>query len=214
MHVHAASRIVQAILRVCQFICSVIVLGILARFLVVLSGAGATRDGRIIYGIIVASISLVFAIVFVAPFLYSFLAFPFDFVMFVMWLVLFCLLITRTGIHTCSAPWFSNYWGFFWGGWWRNRFFIGASGCSHWRAVLAFSFVAMFTYLITTGLGAYVVSRYWRERRTDRRAGTTATTGNPPTSQIGGPTHTGGAAGNTPGTTPGTAPAGQPGTYV
>ena len=94
---HAASRIVQAILRVWQFICSVIVLGILARFLDVLSDAGVTRDGRIIYGIIVASISLVFAIVFVVPFLYSFLAFPFDFAMFVMWLVLFCLLITVSG---------------------------------------------------------------------------------------------------------------------
>jgi hypothetical protein len=80
------------------------VLGILARFLHVLSDAGATRDGRIIYGIVVASISTLFAIVFVAPFLYSFLAFPFDFVMFVMWLVLFCLLITVSG----SFP--DQYW--------------------------------------------------------------------------------------------------------
>jgi hypothetical protein len=88
------SRIVQVALRVWQFFCSVIVLGILARFLDRVSDAGATRDGRIIYSIIVASISTLFAIVFVVPMLYSFLAFPADFALFVMWLIAFCLLIT------------------------------------------------------------------------------------------------------------------------
>lgn len=73
--------------------------GILARFLHVLSEAGATRDGRVIYGIIIASISIVFAIVFIAPLLYSFLPFPVDFALFIMWLVLFCLLITVSFPH-------------------------------------------------------------------------------------------------------------------
>ncbi|KAK3299721.1 uncharacterized protein B0H64DRAFT_104565 [Chaetomium fimeti] len=144
----AASRIALVALRIWQLICSIIVVGILARFLRVLSEAGATRDGRVVYGIIVASISIVFAIVFIAPFLYSFLSFPMDFALFVMWLVLFCLLITRTGTKTCSSPWFWNYWGYYWGGWWRNPFFIDGpgdiaySGCGHWRTVLAFSFMA------------------------------------------------------------------------
>jgi hypothetical protein len=89
-----ASKIVSVIFRIWQIISSAIVLGILARFLHVVSEAGATRDGRIIYGIVVASISIVFAIVFIAPFMYAFLASQFDFVLFVMWLVLFCLLIT------------------------------------------------------------------------------------------------------------------------
>jgi hypothetical protein len=88
------SRGVQVALRIWQLICSLIVLGIIARFLDLVSDAGATRDGRIIYGIIVASISALFALVFVVPILYSFLAFPFDFALFVMWLVLFCLLMT------------------------------------------------------------------------------------------------------------------------
>lgn len=92
-----ASKVVLVALRVWQLICSVIVLGILARFLNLLFQAGAERDGRVVYGIIVASISSFFALVFIAPFMYSFLAFPFDFVMFVTWLVLFCLLITVSG---------------------------------------------------------------------------------------------------------------------
>lgn len=62
----------------------------------------------------------------------------------------------RTGIHTCSAPWFRDYWGFIWGGWWRRPFVtvnnVGYSGCGQWRTVLAFSFMAMFAYLVSTFL--------------------------------------------------------------
>jgi hypothetical protein len=100
----AASRIALVVLRVWQLICSIIVVGILARFLDDLSEAGATRDGRVIYGIIIASISIVFAIVFIAPFLYSFLPFPVDFALFIMWLVLFCLLITVSFPHNMTRP--------------------------------------------------------------------------------------------------------------
>jgi hypothetical protein len=46
------SRGVQVALRIWQLICSLIMLGILARFLDLVSDAGATRDGRIIYGIL------------------------------------------------------------------------------------------------------------------------------------------------------------------
>ncbi|KAL2133763.1 hypothetical protein VTI74DRAFT_1745 [Chaetomium olivicolor] len=185
------SRIALAAMRVWQFICSVIVLGILARFLRVLSEAGAARDGRIIYGIIVASISTLFALVFMAPFMCSFLAFPFDFALFIMWLVLFCLLITRTGAHTCSAPWFRNYWGYYWGGWWRRRPFVNGpadianAGCGHWRTVLAFSFMALVAFFVSAILGGYVVSKHWAKKKRDRGVGTSTTTG-PPTAQVGG----------------------------
>jgi hypothetical protein len=89
------SKIALVLLRVWQIICAVIVLGILANFLRLVNEApGAWRDGRIIYGIVTASISIVYSIVFIAPFIYAFLGFPMDFVLFVMWLVLFCLLAT------------------------------------------------------------------------------------------------------------------------
>ncbi|KAK4154486.1 hypothetical protein C8A00DRAFT_32696 [Chaetomidium leptoderma] len=174
----AASKVLLVVLRIWQLICSLIVLGILARFLHLLSDAGATRDGRIVYGIIAASISTVFAIVFIAPFMYSFLAFPADFALFIMWLVLFCLLITRTGVNTCSSPWFYNYWGYYWGGWWNKPFYVDGpadiaySGCNHWRTVLAFSFLALFGFLVSTFLGAYVVWKWWTKKGTDRHAGT------------------------------------------
>ncbi|KAK4132213.1 hypothetical protein BT67DRAFT_444112 [Trichocladium antarcticum] len=94
----AASKVIHVLLRVWELICSVIVLAILARFLHLLSAAGATRDGRIVYALIAASISTLYSIVFMPPFMYAFLAFPADFALFVMWLVAFCLLISVSGM--------------------------------------------------------------------------------------------------------------------
>jgi hypothetical protein len=90
----AGSKVALVGLRIWELICSVIVLGILGSFLHRLSDAGVSRDGRVVYGIVTASISTVFSIVFIAPFLYAFLAFPADFVLWIMWLIVFCLLIT------------------------------------------------------------------------------------------------------------------------
>ncbi|KAK3306219.1 uncharacterized protein B0T15DRAFT_221934 [Chaetomium strumarium] len=211
------SKGVQVALRIFQLICSVIVLGILARFVHRVSAAGGSHDGRVIYGLVVASISTLFALVFIVPLLYSFLVFPFDFALFVMWLVLFCLLITRSGTSVCSSSWFCNYWGYYWGGFWRNPFFNGntSAGCGHWRTSLAFSFMAMVAFLVTSILGAWVVSRHWTKRRRERRAGTSATTGTPTTSQIGGhaPAH-GTGAGAAPGTAHATQGTTHTGTYV
>ncbi|KAK4245987.1 hypothetical protein C7999DRAFT_42523 [Corynascus novoguineensis] len=193
----AASRVTLVAVRVWQIICAVVVLAILARFVHSVADAGVASDGRIIYGIVVASLTILFSIIFVAPFMYSFRAFPADLALFVMWLVLFSLLATRTGTHTCSSRWFTNYWGYYWGGWWWRRPFIGSpvrfvrSGCGSWRTVLAFSFMAIVAFLISGIL----------------------------TSQIGGPMYNGGAPGNYPsGPAPAVAPGAnttaQPGTYV
>ncbi len=87
-----ASRVALTCLRIFQLICAVIVLGILGAFWHrVLSGDGP-KDGRIIYAIVTASITIAFSIIFIAPFMYSFYAFPGDFILWIMWLVAFCLL--------------------------------------------------------------------------------------------------------------------------
>jgi hypothetical protein len=103
----AASKVIHVILRVWELICSVIVMGILARFIHVLSEAGAPKDGRIIYALIVACISTLYSMVFMPPFMYAFLAFPADLALFIMWLVAFCLLIavsTRPEILLEAPP--------------------------------------------------------------------------------------------------------------
>ena len=101
----SASKVLLVVLRVWQLICSVVVLGILAAFMNRVHDANGPKDGRIIYSIVTASISTAFSIIFIAPFFYSFLAFPFDFVLFVMWLVAFCLLETvRPYLHCSPVP--------------------------------------------------------------------------------------------------------------
>lgn len=90
----AISRGALVALRIFQLICCVIVLGILAYLVHRLNEAGAHKENWLVYGIVLAPISTAFSLVFIAPFMYSFLAFPADFAFFVMWLVLFCLLIT------------------------------------------------------------------------------------------------------------------------
>lgn len=62
-------------------------------------------------------------------------------------------LAQRTGIHTCSSPWFWNYWGFYWGRRWRRPLWVSgpvSAGCAQWRTVLGFSFMAMFSFIVTT----------------------------------------------------------------
>jgi hypothetical protein len=55
----------------------------------------------------------------------------------------------------CSSPWFRNYWGYYWDGWWRRPAVINGpaniaySGCSYWKADLAFAFQASFAFLVT-----------------------------------------------------------------
>ncbi|UPL01907.1 hypothetical protein LCI18_012841 [Fusarium solani-melongenae] len=51
-------------------------------------------DGRIIYTMVVTGITIVYSILVFAPFDVLFMSFPFDFALFIMWLVAFCLLET------------------------------------------------------------------------------------------------------------------------
>uniref|UniRef100_A0A0D2XTD1 MARVEL domain-containing protein n=1 Tax=Fusarium oxysporum (strain Fo5176) TaxID=660025 RepID=A0A0D2XTD1_FUSOF len=139
-------KVASVILRFLELACGAIVLGLLGHFCdLVNEASNISVDGRIIYAMVVAGITIVYSIVFFAPFDILFMAFPFDFILFIMWLVAFCLLETRTRSHICSAEWYYNYWGYYWGRFWRvgpvGRVSINGAGCSEWRTVLAFSII-------------------------------------------------------------------------
>jgi hypothetical protein len=87
-----AHKVVSVLLRFVEFASAVIVLAILARFCHLLGVVDANTDGRLIYAMVVASIGIVYTIIFFAPVRMLFLAFPADFVLFIMWLVAYCLL--------------------------------------------------------------------------------------------------------------------------
>src|SRR4051812_5550751 len=87
-----AHKVVSACLRVLEFVCAVIILGILARFFRLLDLIDAPSDSRLEYAISMASISVAASLVLVPPLKYSFYCFPLDFSLFVCWIVCFALL--------------------------------------------------------------------------------------------------------------------------
>ncbi|KAK0609486.1 hypothetical protein B0T14DRAFT_572175 [Immersiella caudata] len=148
-----------------ELVCSAVLLGIVTKFINSVIGAGGQNDSRLIYTLIVASISTVYSLLFMAPFLYTFLAFPADISCLSCGSSPFCLLATRVATNTCNALWYSSYWGYYWGNPWYydpigNN--IGYASCPKWRAVLVFSFMAAVTYLVSSILGLIVVVKHYK----------------------------------------------------
>jgi hypothetical protein len=71
-HTGAAHKVASAILRFGEFCSAVIVLGILSRFCYLISIAQVDADGRIIYAMVVAGISMVYSFFFVCQLNFSF----------------------------------------------------------------------------------------------------------------------------------------------
>jgi len=166
----SGSKITSVIFRICELFCAAIVVGILGRYLYLLDIANAGHSDRIVYGISVGSIALLFSIILMIPARYSFLAFPFDIIMFIMWMVAFGLMEDLTGSDACDSYWYWNSWGYYWGRWWytvplsrATPALIGTSYCGEWRANLAFSFIGGWFWLMSGALGAYVCSKGRRE---------------------------------------------------
>lgn len=103
-HSGTAHKVISVFLRAGEFCSAVIVLGILSRFCYLISIAQANTDGRIIYAMVVACIGIIYSFFFCLPFKSLFLGFPFDFVLFVMWLVAYCLLQTVWLSHSFVIP--------------------------------------------------------------------------------------------------------------
>ncbi|KAG7418698.1 hypothetical protein Forpi1262_v016420 [Fusarium oxysporum f. sp. raphani] len=81
-----AHKVISVILRLSELASAIIVLGILSRITYLVGLAEASVDGRIIYTIVVACLGIMYSIFFCPPFRSMFLGFPFDFLLFVMWL--------------------------------------------------------------------------------------------------------------------------------
>jgi len=155
-------RICYSILRLGEFICAVIVLAILARFCYLISIDQVSADGRIVYALVIASITVAYTIVLCLPINALAMSFPFDLFLFIAWLVAFSLLAAKS--PSCSTNWYTGYWGFYW----RRR--GNGRGCGYWRTVLAFSFMASMAHLLSFILGIYIFRTYVRVKETVARA--------------------------------------------
>ena len=91
-HRGTAHKAASVLLRLGELVSAIIVLGILSRFCYLLSLQLATANGRVVYTMVVAGIGIIFSFFLCIPFDVLFMSFPFDFVLFIMWLVAFCLL--------------------------------------------------------------------------------------------------------------------------
>jgi len=163
-----ASRALSVFLRLFELVCSAIVLGLIARKFYLIDNAGVTNEpnGRLVFAAVIASLTILWSIFSMPPLAYSFWLFPLDFFFFAAWLVVFCVLETLTGIDTCDSQWFNTYWGYYWGRWYLvappgGSLNINWTGCSAWRSVLAFSFLACIMYL----LSFFLVSMPKKDRR-------------------------------------------------
>ena len=92
-----ASKIVSVFLRVWEIICAGVVTGIVGFYLHYLDEAHVGTSSRMTYALALGCLSIFFGLVLVAPFRYSFLAFPLDFAIFIMWMVAFGLLVGVSG---------------------------------------------------------------------------------------------------------------------
>jgi len=97
----SVSKVFSVILRLGELACAAIIVGLLGWFLARVDEANVHTDPRIIYTMVIACIALALSIVLLPPFTYSFMAFPLDFIFFVLFLVAFCLLETVRSPPSC-----------------------------------------------------------------------------------------------------------------
>ncbi len=110
---------------------------------------------RFIYTVVVGGLSIILAIIWIFPFSSSFINYPVDFLLSIMWFVAFGLL----------ANWFGNgcgniiVWNRFW--------FARGRTCSELKADIAFCFLSAILWLISAMVGVY-----WTHRQLPIAAGT------------------------------------------
>lgn len=144
------------ILRLGELAFAAIVAGITGEFLHQSQGASSWELGRHIYSIVVAAISIVLAVVWLIPFSGSFIHWPADFLISVMWFVSFGLLV----------DWLNGGCGyvFNWGG------ILGHDNfCAKQKANVAFAFLSAILWLVSALLGIYWVRRHETVTTTHRR---------------------------------------------
>ncbi|KAK1572751.1 membrane-associating domain-containing protein [Colletotrichum navitas] len=142
----ALDRVVQFILRGAQLVFAAIVAGITGAYLHA-SHASDWDNGRFIYTIVVASLSLLFALIWLFPFSGSFIHWPTDIFLSILWFVAFGLLVNLIG-DGCG-PIFN----------WSN---VNPRGdaCGRNKANIAFCFLSAIVWLAAALVGLFWVRRH------------------------------------------------------
>jgi len=139
--------LVSLCLRVGELAFSATVAGLTGQYLHQHKSSSAWSEKRFIYSEVVAAIGILFSLLFLLPFASSFLHWPADLLLFVMFIVAFALLTNYIGPMNCGSVW--NWHGI-----------TGKSECSKFKADIAFCFLAAIFFLASALIGLWVVHRH------------------------------------------------------
>ncbi|PMD44635.1 hypothetical protein L207DRAFT_509348 [Hyaloscypha variabilis F] len=140
-------------LRIGELAFSAVVAGLTGQYLHEHKGASAWDEKRFIYTEVIAAIAILYALLFLLPFMSTFWHWPMDFLLFAGLLIAFALLAHYD--NSCGSIW--NWNGI-----------AGGNYCDKFRADLAFLFLASIFFLVSALLGLWVIHRHTRTTRVEK----------------------------------------------
>jgi hypothetical protein len=138
------SRAISIFLRFGEFVCAAIVLGLMAFFINQYDDFRIGPLAREIYTIIIASLSVLFSVVWMIPTTSSMLLYPLDLLASLAWFAAFGILVNYIGSAGCGGIFY-----------WSNINFTGP-WCGKWKAAEAFSFIAALFWGASFLVGVFV----------------------------------------------------------
>jgi hypothetical protein len=136
------------ILRLAELAFAAIVAGLTGNYLHSVEGSSTWDQGRFIYTEVVAGLSIILSIIWLFPFSGSFIHWPADLLISVMWWVSFGLMVN----------WLNGTCGYVFD--WQGISFHGTDTCAEWKADIAFAFLSALCWLVSALVGIYWVHRH------------------------------------------------------
>jgi len=131
------ARILNVFLRAAQFVCAVIVMGIMAWFESLYQGVASNvqPQPQVIYTLVVSVLAAASAVIFFIPFAVSMMHYFWDFIMMVAWFAAFGVLINYYGTPDCNSD----------------------QSCQRWQTAEAFSFISAILWGLSMLVGLTLV---------------------------------------------------------
>lgn len=147
------------ILRLAELVFAAIVAGINGAYLHSVHNTSSWSQGRFIYTEVVAGLAIFLSLIWLLPFSGSFVHWPVDIFISILWFVAFGLIVNLLG-GSCGGTF--N---------WDNIAIRGDDQCGKWKAVSAFSFLSAICWLVSAIIGIIWVRDHERKQYRRRNFG-------------------------------------------
>jgi hypothetical protein len=147
------------ILRLAELVFAAIVAGINGAYLHSVHNTSSWSQGRFIYTEVVAGLAIFLSLIWLLPFSGSFVHWPVDIFISILWFVAFGLIVNLLG-GSCGGTF--N---------WDNIALRGDDQCGKWKAVIAFSFLSAICWLVSAIIGIIWVRDHERKQYRRRNFG-------------------------------------------